>query len=83
MVGLHNTGPAPEVEEFLQKRGLKITFPLAMDGKHGATASAYGVDGLPTYAVIGQDGNIAYLGHEWEPAQRTATDLLENRPTRP
>ena len=80
MIGLHNTGPALEVQEFLQRRGLKITFPLAMDGKHGATASAYGVEVLPTYTVIDRDGNIAYLGHEWEQAQRQATGLLEKRP---
>ena len=80
MIGLHNTGPALEVQEFLQKRDLEITFPLAMDGKHGATACAYSAQVLPTYAVIDRDGNIVYLGHEWEQAQRKATDLLEKRP---
>ena len=80
MVGLHNTGPALEVQEFLQKQGLKITFPLAMDGKHGATASAYGVEALPTYAVIDREGSIAYLGHQWEQAQEKATDLLARHP---
>lgn len=80
MIGMHNTGPALEVQEFLQKQGLKITFLLAMDGKHAATASAYGVTELPTYAVIGQDGNIVYLGHDWEQAQRKAADLFEKHP---
>ncbi len=80
MIGLHNTGPALEVQEFLQKRGLKLTFPLAMDGKHGATASAYSVEALPTYAVVDRDGNIAYLGHEWKQAREKAVDLLERHP---
>ena len=80
MVGLHNTGPALEVEEFLQKQGLKLTFPLAMDSKHGSTASAYGVVGLPAYAVIDREGSIAYLGHQWEQARQKATDLLDKHP---
>ena len=80
MIGLHNTGPVLEVQEFLAKRGSPITFPLAMDGKHGATASAYGVQALPSYAVIDRDGRLAFLGHDWERARQTAADLLKERP---
>ena len=43
LIGMHNAGPALEVREFLARRGLQIGFPLAMDGRGGATATAYGV----------------------------------------
>ena len=80
MIGLHNAGPVLEVQEFLEEQGLKIGFPLAMDGKDGATGSVYGVVALPTYAVVDRDGTVAYLGHQWEPARQKAADLLDKQP---
>lgn len=80
MIGMHNAGPVLEVQEFLEKQGLKITFPLAMDGTYSERSSAYGVVALPTYAVIDREGGIAYLGHQWEPARGKAADLLARQP---
>jgi protocatechuate 3,4-dioxygenase beta subunit/thiol-disulfide isomerase/thioredoxin len=77
MVGIHNAGPAQEVREFLARQEWKVSFPLAMDGKHGATARAYGIVALPTYAVIDREGRLIYLGHEWKEAEAKTLGLLQ------
>ena len=56
-------GDATEkAKEFASKH--KLTFPVLVDARN-AVAKQFGVRGVPTFAVIGKDGKLAYLKAEY------------------
>ena len=67
IVGLHTSGaPVADVATFVQKKGL--VFPTAIDEPDmnsrtfGKTFAAYGIDAIPSTAVIDTTGRVVYLG---------------------
>ncbi|SMP63143.1 Peroxiredoxin [Neorhodopirellula lusitana] len=67
LLGLHDSHTTPEeLRAFAEKEGL--TFQLAIDkpaserGWFGETMRAYGIRGIPSSAVIDQEGNIVFVG---------------------
>ena len=50
--------PAEKAKSFAQQH--KLTFPVLIDARD-QTAKAFGVQGVPTNAVIGKNGKLAYL----------------------
>jgi peroxiredoxin len=68
VIGLHDSGATPEkLREFAKQH--KLTFPLAIDAPDeqkvtfGKTFRTYGVQGIPSVAVLDRNGKIAYLGN--------------------
>jgi|SRR4051812_31489642 thiol-disulfide isomerase/thioredoxin len=57
-------------EEFVRTNGM--TWPQAWDGQGKVIAGVFGVEGLPSYAVIDADGRIAYLMKGWAPLSSSA-----------
>ncbi|MCW0217990.1 MAG: carboxypeptidase regulatory-like domain-containing protein, partial [Prosthecobacter sp.] len=63
--------PEAEVREFLQRHP-DYTFPVAIRPADATDGSDYGVQGIPFYVVIGQDGTVLSTGHDWAAAAATA-----------
>lgn len=68
IIGLHDSSATTkQLREFAE--GKKLTYPLAIDApddqgpSFGKTFRQYGIQGIPTVAVIDRDGKVAYLGH--------------------
>jgi protocatechuate 3,4-dioxygenase beta subunit/peroxiredoxin len=68
VIGLHDSGATPEkLREFAKEH--KLTFPLAIDAPDeqkitfGKTFRTYGVQGIPSVAVIDRNSKVAYLGN--------------------
>jgi thiol-disulfide isomerase/thioredoxin len=83
VVGLHAAGSKPdEIMAFADQR--EIAYAMAIDKADtdrgfGATADAFGVQGIPQTAVIDRDGKLVYLG-SLELALRKVRELLEQEP---
>jgi thiol-disulfide isomerase/thioredoxin/protocatechuate 3,4-dioxygenase beta subunit len=67
VIGLHGSGVTPkQLREFAQ--GKKLTYPMAIDAddaglSFGKTFRQYGIQGIPTVAIVDREGKVAYLGH--------------------
>jgi protocatechuate 3,4-dioxygenase beta subunit/peroxiredoxin len=68
IIGLHDSSATlKQLREFAE--GKKLTYPLAIDAaddqgpSFGKTFHHYGIQGIPSVAVIDRDGKVAYLGH--------------------
>lgn len=57
IIAVHGRGSGRSVAEAVENWG--ITYPVA-DDADGATWSAYGVRGTPTFALIGRDGSLLH-----------------------
>jgi peroxiredoxin/5-hydroxyisourate hydrolase-like protein (transthyretin family) len=82
VIGLHDaSASAPQLREFAYRH--KLTYPLAIDAPANPKGSArntfgdYGVQGIPSAAVIDRDGNVAYLGSSLVEAVGAMGGLLE------
>jgi 5-hydroxyisourate hydrolase-like protein (transthyretin family)/thiol-disulfide isomerase/thioredoxin len=71
VVGLHDSGiTAKELEKFAREH--RLTYPLAIDTADeqqpsaGKTFRAYGVEGIPTVAVLDREGKLVFLGYSLE-----------------
>lgn len=81
IVGLHDSGGDLEgVTEFVKQRDL--IFPIAIDrpdakgDSFGASFTAFGIEGIPSCAVIDAKGTVAFLG-EFNQAIETANRLAK------
>jgi peroxiredoxin len=82
VIGLHDaSGPAPQLREFARTH--RLTYPLAVDAPDdrknspSKTFGDYGVRAIPSVAIIGRDGNVAYLGPSLAEAVGVMGSLLE------
>lgn len=74
VIGVHDNSSTPEaVREHCRK--IELPFPIVVDHPDGRIIDAYrpiGVEGFPTYILIGPDGNIVENDHATEgPSLRT------------
>lgn len=63
------------VREFVKNSG--ATFPIGLEDPETATYKALirnyrGLNPYPLDVVVGKDGNVAYVGREYDPAALTA-----------
>ncbi|WP_422924781.1 sigma-70 family RNA polymerase sigma factor [Singulisphaera sp. PoT] len=83
-LGLHDSSGTPDaVAKFAREH--KIEYPLAIDRasaddvSFGATFEAFGVNSIPSAAVLDRQGNVAFVG-TFEEALKSAAKLLEAKP---
>lgn len=88
VVGLHGAEPNKKmVEDFVKAR--KLTYPIAIDADepqkmtHGLMMSDYGIEGIPTVAVVDRKGIVRYLGYGLEGAVGTIGKLLLAEASKP
>ncbi|HEV3298232.1 MAG TPA: M56 family metallopeptidase [Planctomycetaceae bacterium] len=81
VVGVYDAGDTDEnLKKLVDKK--KLTFSIAIDKPGprknglGKTAQAFGIDAVPTTAVIDREGKIAYIGH-LQVALQTVARLLK------
>jgi tetratricopeptide (TPR) repeat protein len=67
---------SPLVKPFAKKH--KINYIVGLES--GKTRSAYGVRGYPTVFVLGRDGNVLYVGHNPDEAEKTIENALKKDP---
>lgn len=73
------------VAKFVQKRGEKMGYPVALDDKskdeRGAMFTTWleaaGQDGIPCAFVVGKDGRIAWIGHPLDQLDRVVEGLVK------
>ncbi|QDV20221.1 thiol-disulfide oxidoreductase [Gimesia panareensis] len=87
LIGMHDSHiSVPELQKLAEKE--EIDYQLAIDrpstrkGFFGETIRNYNVRGIPSAAVIDQQGNLAYVGY-FSQALKTVDRLLKDKATSP
>ena len=65
------------LKSYVQKHGVKYTVLLDTNGK---VARQYGIIGVPTLFVLDLKGEIRYVGHNFEKAEKIVKQLVDEAP---